>query len=344
MDNLIEFLHAMNRVLWSPWTLGLILVVGFHLSIKTGWLQIFKVRQIWENTFGAMLKKETNPDGEGEISSFQALATAMSACLGVGTIVGVATAIATGGPGAIFWMWVAGFFAIATKYAELTLAVHFRKKNAKDEWVGGPMYYASHGLGKFGKVLAVIFSISVPIAAVGIGNMVQANSVAEALETAFNFPRIITGLGLAVVVGAVTIGGVKKLGAFAGRFIPLTAIVLVVACLSVLILNIGQIPAAFVSIISGAFTAQAATGGFLGATIATAIRMGVTRGIFSNEGGLGSAPIAHATATTNHPVKQGLWGAIEVFMDTHVMCTLVALVVLTTGAWQLTGANGTNLS
>ena len=340
-NHLIPFLHGASGILWGPWTLGLILIVGFFLSMKTGWLAVTKVGTIWKHTFGSMGKKGDGNGAEGEVSSFQALATAMSACLGVGTIVGVATAIATGGPGAVFWMWFAGFLAIATKFSELTMAVHFREKNDKGEFVGGPMYYARNGLkGPIGKALAIIFSISVPIAAVGIGNMVQANSVAGALESGFGVPRIATGIFLVIVVAAVTLGGIKKIGAVAEKLIPAAAGLVILLALIGIALNITAVPAAFGAIFRGAFTFQSAIGGFAGAGIAAAMRLGIARGIFSNEGGLGSAPIAHATASVDHPVKQGMWGAIEVFIDTHVVCTLVALVVLTSGMWTELDAAG----
>ena len=339
MENLIEFLHAFSSVLWSPVTLGFILLTGLILTIQTKWLAITKIKLIWEHTFGSMNKKGS---GEGEISPFQALATAISACLGVGTIVGVATAIATGGPGAVFWMWFAGFLSIATKFSELTLAVHFRVKNNVGEWVGGPMYYASRGLkGRFGKILAMIFSVSVAIAAIGIGNMVQANAVAGALESAFGFTgqRLWIGIVFAVLVAASTLGGVKRIAAVAEKTFPIsTGIVMIISIIGIIV-NIDVVPQAFVYIFRGAFTPQAAGGGFLGAGVATAMRLGIARGLFSNEGGLGSAPIAHASATTDHPVKQGLWGAAEVFIDTHVVCTLVALVIITSGAWMYTDAS-----
>jgi len=331
MDQLVSFLHATSRIMWGPWTLGIILGSGLILSFVTGWKHI-KAKPLWENTFGAYFKKE-GQKSKGDLSSFQAIVASMASCLGVGTIVGVATAIATGGPGAIFWMWLAGFLSMSTKFAEMVMAVHYRKKNEKGQWIGGPMYYAEHGLKRIGKPLAVIFSLSVPIAAVGIGGMVQANAVAGVMHTTFSLPRLATGLILVVVVGAVILGGVKKIGLVAERLIPPMAGLVILASLIGIFMNISAVPAAFGAIFGGAFTFQAGLGGFAGAGIATAMRFGIARGLFSNEAGLGSGPIVNATAKVDHPVKQGFWGTVLVFVDTHLVCTLVALIIIISGAW-----------
>ncbi|MCL1993069.1 MAG: sodium:alanine symporter family protein [Spirochaetes bacterium] len=325
-------LQRIGAIVWGPPTWALLGVCGLYLSFKTGWFQITKARVYFGETLGKLFQKKEKL-GKGDITPFQAFTTAMSATMGVGNLVGSTTAILFGGPGAIFWMWIIGFFGITTKFAEITLAVHYRETNAKGMILGGPMKYIEKGLGW--KWLAVIFCIAGSIAAFGIGNMVQANNVAGAMETAFAIPRPATGVALALLVGIVIVGGVKRVGKVAERAVPFFAILMIVGCILVTIQNIHLVPNAFALIVGGAFTFQGATGGFLGATIATAIRYGLMRGIFSNEAGLGSAPIAHAAAETNHPCKQGFWGAAEVVLDTHVVCTFVALAVITSGSWTM---------
>jgi AGCS family alanine or glycine:cation symporter len=253
--------------------------------------------------------------------------------MGVGTLAGTATAIAVGGPGAIFWMWVCAFFGICTKFSEAVLAVHYRIKNEKGEVLGGPFLYIERGMGKGWKWLAKVFAVCGALAAFGIGNMVQSNTASSALFEAFGVPTIVSGVGAAVLIGLVLIGGIKRIGAIAEKIIPALAIIMIVSALIIVIVNAASVPQAFGLIFSGAFTTQGAVGGFAGAGLMMAIRMGFARGVFSNEAGLGSAPIAHAAAKVDHPVKQGFWGAFEVFLDTHIMCTLIALVILTTDVW-----------
>jgi len=304
--------------------------LGLYLSIRTGWFQISRFKAYYGETIGRMFKKQQKM-GKGDITPFQAFTTAAAATMGVGNLIGTTTAILFGGPGAVFWMWVIGFFGITTKFAEIVLAVHYREINAKGLMIGGPMKYIEKGLGW--NWLAVIFSVSGSLAAFGIGNLVQANNVAGAMERAFNVARPVSGIALMILVGLVIIGGIKRIGQVAEKAVPFMAIMMIVGCTLVIIQNIALVPDAFARIFVGAFTTQGAVGGFAGAAIASAIRYGLMRGIFSNEAGLGSAPIAHATAQTDHPVKQGFWGAIEVLLDTHVVCTFVALAVLTSGAW-----------
>jgi len=323
-------LQAIGRLVWGPPTWAFLGFAGLYLSIRTGWFQITRFKTYYGETLGKLFqKKETT--GKGDITPFQAFTTAMAATMGVGNLVGSTTAILLGGPGAIFWMWMIGFFGITTKFAEIVLAVHYREVSAKGFFIGGPMKYIEKGLGW--KWLAVIFSVAGSLAAFGIGNLVQANNVAGAMERAFNVPRPATGIALAILVGLVIIGGIKRIGQVAEKAVPFAAIMMMVGCTLVIIEHITLVPWAFGLIIGGAFTTQGAVGGFAGAAIASAIRYGLMRGIFSNEAGLGSAPIAHATAKTDHPVKQGFWGAIEVVLDTHVVCTFVALAVITSGAW-----------
>ncbi len=270
-------------------------------------------------------------DIKGDISPFQALTTALAATIGTGNIAGVATAITLGGPGAVFWMWVSAFFGMMTKYAEVVLAVHFRQTRKDGSVVGGPMYFLEYGLNQ--KLLAVLFAVFGSLAAFGIGNMVQANSVADAVREAFAVPPLITGIVLAVGTGAVILGGIRRVAAITEKLVPLMAGFYMIGALIIVLTSISQVPAAFSSIIGNAFTGRAAVGGFAGAGVLQAVRFGVARGIFTNEAGLGSASIAHAAARTDHPARQGLWGIFEVFFDTHVVCTLTALVIMVTGVW-----------
>jgi AGCS family alanine or glycine:cation symporter len=282
-------------------------------------------------------------EGKGEITPFNALMTELSATIGTGNIAGVATAIFLGGPGAIFWMWMTALVGMATKYAEAVLAVRYREQDSRGEWVGGPMYYIKNGLGAKWNWLAVAFALFASIAGFGIGNMVQANSVAHALNNSLAIPEWATGAVLFLLVGAVLIGGIQRIAAVAGKLVPFMAITYVAAGLIVLVLNIGAIPAALGLIFSHAFTPAAATGGFAGAAVWAALQFGVARGVFSNEAGLGSAPIAHAAAQTKGPVSQGLIAMLAPFIDTIIVCTFTALVVLTSGVWT-SGQTGAALT
>lgn len=270
------------------------------------------------------------------MTPFQALSTAVAGTVGVGNIAGVATAIALGGPGAIFWMWVSGVVGMTSKFAEAVLGVKYREKTADGRFVGGPMYYLKKGLGIgwLGGLLAVIFSIFGALAAFGIGNMVQSNSVAKALDAAFGIPPIVTGIILAIAVGLTIIGGLKQLVKVTQLLVPFMAVFYIIGSLVILLVNIADIPGVFAMIFGQAFTGTAAVGGFVGATVMMAIRFGIARGVFSNEAGMGSAPIVHAAATTDHPVRQGLWGVFEVFLDTPIVCSMTALVILSTGVWE----------
>lgn len=326
-----------NDIVWGPYMLVLLVGTGIYFSIRTNFLQIRRFGFTLKETLMKIFDKPETSE-EGEITPFQALSTALAATIGTGNIVGVATAIALGGPGSIFWMWISAFFGMLTKYAEVVLAIQFREKNAKGAWVGGPMYYIEKGLGL--KWLAVIFSIFGAIAAFGIGNMVQSNSVAVALRTTFNIPPIVTGCFLAIAAGAVILGGLKRIASITEKIVPFMALFYVIGSLVILFLNFSGIPGAFALIFKHAFTPAAATGGFAGAIVMEGMKRGIARGVFSNEAGLGSAPIAHAAAMTDHPVRQGLWGIFEVFADTIVICTLTALSIISTGVWSsgLTGA------
>ncbi len=336
MEQIMALNGFINGIVWGPPILILIVGTGLFLSIKTGFFSITKLGYILKNTLAKMFDKSTQ--GEGEVTAFQAVATALAATVGTGNIAGVATAIALGGPGAIFWMWLAAIFGMTTKFAEVVLAVNFREKTEDGRFVGGPMYYITKGLNM--KWLAVLFAIFGALAAFGIGNMVQSNSVAAALETSFGVNPWMTGVVLAVITALVIVGGIKRIGAFTEKLVPAMAAIYIIGGLAIVLMNAAKIPAAIGLIFSSAFTGHAAIGGFAGATLMQAIRFGVARGVFTNEAGLGSSPIAHAAATTDHPVRQGLWAVFEVFADTLVICTITALAIVTSGVWEggLSGA------
>ncbi len=339
MEAIMKINSFINGIVWGPPMLVLIVGAGLFLSSKTGFFSLRKLGYILKNTLLKMFAKESK--GEGEVTAFQAVATALAATVGTGNIAGVATAIAAGGPGAVFWMWFAAVLGMTTKYAEVVLAVNFREKTSDGRFVGGPMYYINNGLGW--KWLAVIFAVFGMLAAFGIGNMVQSNSVAAALESSFQITPWMTGVVLAVITALVIIGGIKRIGAFTEKLVPFMAAIYILGGLVIIIMNAAKIPAAFALIFSSAFTGKAAVGGFAGATIAKAMRYGIARGVFTNEAGLGSAPIAHAAATTDHPVRQGLWGVFEVFADTLVICSITALAIVTSGVWE-SGSTGAALT
>ncbi len=343
MQQLTQAVDAINGIIWGD-TLGLPLLipllagVGIFLTLRLRFLSITRLP-----TAFILLWSGRRSSHSGEISPFQALMTALSATIGTGNIAGVATAIYAGGPGAIFWMWMIALFGMATKYAEAVLAVKYRQRDAAGRYVGGPMYYIRHGLGAGYGWLATAFALFGMLAAFGIGNMVQANTVAAALHDRFDMPLWLSGLIAAVLVAMVIIGGIRRIGEVAARIVPVMAGAYILCALTVLVLNFGQVPAALQLIISDAFTGTAAGGGFLGASVWMAIRFGVARGIFSNESGLGSAAIAHAAARTNSPVQQGLVAMLGTFIDTLIVCTMTALVIIISGAWQ-SGENGAALS
>jgi len=329
----------LNGIVWGPPMLILIVGTGIILTWQVNFLQVRHFAYIMKNTLMKIFDKEQLT--KNEVSPFQALSTAVAATVGVGNIAGVATAIALGGPGAIFWMWVSAFFGMVTKFAEIVLAVKFREKAPDGTWAGGPMYYISKGLNM--KWLAIAFAAFGALASFGIGNMVQANSVAAALYTTFGIDKLATGIVLAVITGVVIIGGLKRVVAFTELLVPFMAVFYIIGALTIIVLRFSMIPAAFGLIFSHAFSPAAAVGGFAGAAVRNAIRFGIARGVFSNEAGLGSAPIAHAAAKTDHPVRQGLWGVLEVFLDTIVICSLTALTILVTGVWE-TGKSGPALT
>ncbi len=333
-----DFLGTISGFVWGLPTIVLLVGTGVFITIILKVVQVRRFRYAWKLISG----KYDNPEDEGEVTHFQALSTALSATIGTGNIAGVGTAVAIGGPGAIFWMWVTAVFGMGLKYAECLLSLKYRTVHADGTTGGGPMYYLEHGLKQ--KWMGVAFAVFASIAAFGIGNMVQANSVAEPLLDTFGAPKIVTGLVMAALCFAVIVGGVKRIGAFSSKIVPAMAVFYIVGALLVIFSHLGDVPAAFARIFHDAFSGTAATGGFIGAGIAQAIRFGVARGVFSNEAGLGSAPIAHGAAQTKEPVREGLVAMLGPFIDTLVICTMTGLVIILTGAFTLKGADGAGLT
>ena len=339
VESIYSFIGTINGIVWGPLMLVLILGTGLYLSLG---LKFMPIRMIAEG-FILVFKGRKEERKEGEISPFNALMTSLSATIGTGNIAGVATAIFMGGPGALFWMWVAALLGMATKYAEAVLAVEYRETDEDGNHVGGPMFYIKNGLGEGWKWLGFVFAFFAAIAGFGIGNTIQANSVSDVLESSFGIPELYSGLILAVLVGLVLIGGIKRIAGLAGRLVPFMATAYLLAGLTILLLNITAIPEALSLIVSSAFTGTAATGGFAGASIWAAMQFGVARGIFSNEAGLGSAPIAHAAAKTDSSVRQGLVAMMGTFIDTIIICSVTGLAIILSGEY-ISGASGANLS
>ena len=339
MDKIMKINGIINSFVWGPIMLILLVGTGVYLTLRTNFMSIGKLGYILKSTLLKMFKKDGK--GEGEITAFQAVATALAATVGTGNIAGVATAIALGGPGAVFWMWISAIFGMTTKYGEVVLSINYREKTPDGRFVGGPMYYIEKGLKM--KWLAYVFAAFGAIAAFGIGNMVQSNSVAASLEVSFGINKLATGIVLAALAAIVIIGGIKRIGQVTERLVPVMAAFYIIGGLFIIFSNISQIGHAFGLIFGSAFTGSAAIGGFAGSTMKLAMTKGIARGVFSNEAGLGSAPIAHAAATTDHPVRQGLWGIFEVFVDTIVICSLTALSIIMSGVWN-SGETGAALT
>ena len=330
-----DILSYVSGFIWGPFTLILILGTGIFLSLG---LKGFTLTYI-AVAFKQLFSKEED-SSSGEISSFQSLTTALSATVGTGNIAGVATAIFVGGPGAIFWMWVSAVFGMATKFAEAFLAIKYREKNELGETIGGPMYYIKNGLTSKFIVFAYLFATAGMIAALGIGNGVQVNSVSQVINNEFGFSTFSIGIVIAILVALVILGGIKSIGNITSKLVPVMSIVYILGGLLIIILNANQVGYVFNLIVTSAFTTTAATGGFAGATVWMALRYGVARGVFSNEAGLGSSPIAHAAAKTNNPVKQGMISMLEPLIDTLIVCTITAFVILMSNQWvgEINGA------
>lgn len=338
MEKLNDILSGLGSIVWGPWVLiPLLLGTGLFLTVRLGGLQ---VRKLWPAMRLGFLQR-SDDGGEGDISQYQALTTALAATVGVGNIVGVATAIGAGGPGALFWMWVTALLGMASKYSEAFLGVRFRVRDAAGEQSGGPQYYLHRGFrevfgergARVGWVLSILFAVFAVLASFGIGNLTQANAVSAQLDNSFGVPTWVTGVVLVVLTGAVLLGGIKAIGRVTAGFVPLMIVLYIIGGIVVLVVNAGEIPEAFRTIFTDAFTGSAAVGGFAGSAVMYAIQMGVARGIFSNESGMGSAAIAAAAAKTTHATRQGLVSMTQTFIDTIVVVSFTGLVLVTSGEW-----------
>ncbi len=329
MESILPALSAVDSVLWGPPLIILLVGTGIFLTIRLKLLQVLRLPLALRLIFKA------KNQGRGDVSSFKALCVALAATVGTGNIVGVATAVKVGGPGAIFWMWIAAFFGMATKYAEGLLAVKYRSVDANGEIAGGPMFYIRNGLGEKWKPLAVFFAIAcILVAFLGIGTFPQVNAIVDSMAITFAFPRVATDVILTVFIAAVTIGGLQSISKVASKLIPFMALFYIAISLGLIVLFIDRLPSAITLILDGAFTGTAAAGGFAGSTIMIAMQNGIARGVFSNESGLGSAPIAAAAAKTKWPAEQGLISMTGTFIDTIIICTMTGLALVLTGVWQ----------
>lgn len=341
MFDLIQNINAaLNAIIWGPYMLLLLLGVGVFYTVKLKCFQFVYFKMWWKNTAMAIFRKNYTDSKHAGISPLQAMSTALAGSVGTGNIVGVANAIAMGGPGAVFWMWIAAFFGMATVFAENILGVKYRKeKNGR--FVGGPMYYIESGLGC--KPLAVIFAVLCTAASLGMGNMTQSNSVAGALKNGFGVPTEISGIILSFLVLIIILGGISRIARLTEMLVPAMTILFILGILIVIAFHFDKIPSAFYSIVNHAFDMKSAAGGFMGYGMSRALKYGISRGVFSNEAGLGSSPIVHAATDTDNPYLQGMWGIFQVFIDTIVLCTLMALCILTSDGVQL-GLDGIELS
>lgn len=338
MDAFVIFMGKVNSFVWGPYMLALLVGTGLFLTIRLGFVTFKYLPYALKLSFS----KNQDSTSEGDITHFQALMTALAATIGTGNIAGVATAVALGGPGAVFWMWLTALVGMATKYAEAILAVKYRVKDEKGEMAGGPMYFIEKGLNM--KWLGVLFAFFGAAAGFGIGNMVQSNSVADALNSTFGLNHWISGVLLAALTALVVLGGIKSIAKVTGTLVPIMAVFYVLGGLFIILLNVSQLPAAFALIFKAAFSgAEPVAGGFAGAGVAQAIRFGVARGVFSNEAGLGSAPIAAAAAKTDHPARQAFVSMTGTFLDTIIVCSITGLVLAITGVWE-TGQTGAALT
>ncbi len=337
------WIQQYNEYIGGYLILALLVPTGIYLSIRTGFLQVSKMR----HAFNIVRGKYDDPEDTGDVSHFKALTTALSSTVGTGNIVGVALAIYWGGPGAIFWMWVTGFFGMMLKATECTLAFKYRKINADGTVSGGPMYYIEMGLkskiGKAAKVLAVVFAFATVLCSLGTGNMAQANGIADVMYTNYNVPVLITGLIISALVLLIIVGGIKRIAEVTSKLVPFMAIFYFISALVVLVVFASEIPGAFSLIFSSAFGKTEMVGGFVGSTFLWTMIMGVKRGLFSNEAGQGSAAIAHAAAKTKHPVREGLVASLEPMIDTIIICTITALVIIVSGAWS-SGVQGVGMT
>ena len=343
LDVVADVNGAVNGVVWGIPALALLAFVGVLMTVLTRVFQVTHLRHWFSRTIGAVFKDKhvTTHTKDRSISQFQSLCTALAATVGTGNIVGVAGAILVGGPGAVFWMWVMAFLGMMTNYSENVLGIFYRRKNSRGEWSGGAMYYLRDGLGSrkgcktIGKVLAALFAVFCLIASFGIGNMTQVNSISGNMDAVFGVPSWVTGAVIMILVGLVVVGGLKRIAAVTEKIVPCMVILYMVGTVAIFFINIGHVGAVFKSIFKSAFAMQAAAGGVVGYGIKLAIEMGMKRGVFSNEAGLGSSVMVHSNSNVKEPVKQGMWGIFEVFADTIVVCTLTAFAVLSSGLINL---------
>ena len=344
LDGVSRVNDAVNGVVWGAPALILLATVGVLMTVLTGVFQLTHFRHWMRHTIGAVFldKHVTSHTDDKSISQFQSLCTALAGTVGTGNIVGVAGAIMTGGPGAVFWMWLIAFFGMMVKYSETVLGIYYRKRNSHGEWSGGAMYYLRDGLGGFrgckglGKALAALFALFCLIASFGIGNMTQVNSISGNMATVFHVPTWVTGVVVMVMVGLVVVGGIKRIASVTEKIVPFMVILYILGTLVIFFTNIGKLGAVFSAIFKGAFAAKAAGGGIMGYGIKLAIEQGMKRGVFSNEAGLGSSVMVHSSSNVKEPVQQGMWGIFEVFADTIIVCTLTAFTVLSSGLVDLT--------
>jgi AGCS family alanine or glycine:cation symporter len=338
MGRLLDFERALNGYVWGGPMIALLMGTGVLLSLLTGFVQFRKLGTALREVLGKLTERGK---GRGSVTPFQAVATALASTVGVGNIAGVATAIYLGGPGALFWLWISGLLGMCTKFAEIVVALHYREPDESGTMRGGAMYTLSKGLGL--PWLGAAFALLTALAAFGIGNMVQANSVADSLSASFGISTLVTAIALVLVTAVVIIGGIKRIGEVASILVPVMAVFYLAGGFVVLLRYASEIPQVLGTVLDGAFSGTAAVGGFAGSTMMVALRFGVARGLLSNEAGLGSAPMVHAAAQTDHPVRQGLYGIFEVFVDTILICSMTGLVILVTGTWTL-GLDGAALS
>ncbi len=337
-EMIYEINGKINELVWGPYMIFLLLGVGIFLSARLGFLQFRKFGYIIKNTIGKAFK---STEGDGSISSGKAALTSIAAVVGTGNVAGVATAVALGGPGAVFWMWVSALFGMATKFSEVTLGIHYREKKGNGEFSGGAMYYISKGLKS--KILGGFFAVMVIVAYFVVGAIVDTNSMCHSIEAQFGIPPLATGIVFSILAGAVILGGISRISNVCQFLTPFMCGLYVAAGLGIIILNIQQVPSAFAEIVRSAFTPAGATGGFAGTPFMVMLTKGMARGMFSNEAGLGSSPIIHASAKVSHPVEQGIWGATEVFVDTIIVATITGLAIVISGEWK-SGLDGAALT
>ncbi|MBQ8647256.1 MAG: sodium:alanine symporter family protein [Oscillospiraceae bacterium] len=332
LETITNLNSKINGFVWGPVMLALLVGTGVYQTFRTGFIQVRWFGYIMKNTVGSLFaKKDSNKDHGSNLSPFQAVTTALAGTVGTGNVAGVTGAIFVGGPGAVFWMWVSAFFGMCTKYAEIALAMKYRVTDENGSYRGGPMYYIENGLGKSWKWLAVLFAILGGLASFGIGNIAQSSEIAGAMNGLLGLDPMITGVLLAVLVAIVVLGGVQRIGQVTSYMVPFMAIFYIIAGVAVILMRITDVPAVLATIVTSAFSFEAVGGGLFGYAIMVAMKQGFARGVFSNEAGLGSAPIAHASSSTEEPAEQAMWGVFEVFIDTIIICTITAMAVLLSG-------------